>query len=306
MQRIRIAALLLGLVLLAGAAAGCAAPPAEEGKLWVTATVFPLYDWARNIAGDAARVTLLVDGGVDTHSFQPAASDMVTVKTCGLLLYVGGESEAWVEEALADRQGPGVDMLQTLGDAALKEELLPGMQGEPEEGYDEHIWLSLKNARYLCKAIADAMAAADPENASLYRANAGEYMNTLAALDEAYAAAVAAAPRKTLVIADRFPFRYLAADYGLDCYAAFAGCSAETGASFATVIGLARRAEEAEVPVILQLESADGSLARAVRDATETKAQKILTLDSLQSAREDADYLSAMRQNLTVLQEALA
>jgi zinc transport system substrate-binding protein len=125
-------------------------------------------------------------------------------------------------------------------------------------------------------------------------------------LDGAYAAGVAAAPRKTLILADRFPFRYLAADYGLTCYAAFPGCSAETGASFSTVVELARRAEEAGVTAILQLESADGSLAAAVRDATKTKDQKILTLNSLQSARSDADYLSVMEDNLTVLQEALA
>ena len=305
MKYVKILSLLLCLSLLAGTAAGCA-PSRQGDRLQVTATVFPLYDWARNIAGTAAEVTLLADGGVDMHSFQPAASDMVAVKTCGLLLYVGGESEQWVVKAAADRTGPSVDLLKTLGEAALKEELLPGMQGEPEEGYDEHVWLSLKNAAYFCGVIAEAMAAADPANAALYRGRAAAYTDKLTALDGAYAAGVAAAPRKTLILADRFPFRYLAADYGLTCYAAFPGCSAETGASFSTVVELARRAEEAGVTAILQLESADGSLAAAVRDATKTKDQKILTLNSLQSARSDADYLSVMEDNLTVLQEALA
>lgn len=294
------------LCLLLTAAAGCAPAAPESGKLRVVATVFPLYDWARNIAGDAAEVTLLAKDGVDMHSFQPAASDMVAVQTCGLLLWVGGESENWMEEAAAHRSGPSLNMLAALGDAALAEELLPGMQGEPEEGYDEHLWLSLKNALFLCRALAEAMISADPANAGTYESNAAAYEDKLVGLEAEYAAALAAAPRRTLIIADRFPFRYLAADYGLTCYAAFSGCSSETGASFATVIELARRAEEAGVPAILQLESADGSLARAVRDATESKDQKILTLDSLQSARAEADYLAVMRQNLTVLQEALA
>ena len=232
----------------------------EAGKIRVVTTIFPIYDWVREIAGDTGNteITLLLDSGVDLHSFQPSAQDILKVATCDLFIYVGGESDEWAEDALAEAVNPDmvvISLVEALGENAKAEEIVEGMQAEEEEEegeegeeeeeeIDEHVWLSLRNAQVFTSAIADALVQKDPANADSYRANAEAYGAKLAALDAAYAGAVDSAAHKTLLFGDRFPFRYLTDDYGLTYYAAFAGCSAETEASFATVIFLAKKTDE--------------------------------------------------------------
>ena len=218
-----------------------------------------------------------------------------------------------------------IDLLDALGDAVKEEEVVEGMEAEhdhdhedheedhEEEGpeYDEHVWLSLKNAQTLCRAIAGGLAEADGDNADRYEQNAEAYCDKLKALDEDYAKAVQDGTAKTLLFADRFPFRYLADDYGLNYYAAFTGCSAESEASFETIVFLAGKVDELGLGTILQIESADGSIARTVVENTKTKDQQILTLDSLQSVTASeveagTTYLSVMESNLEVLRQALA
>ena len=318
----RAAALLLTLLLLLGAAA-CATPAtgSDNEKLKVVTTIFPIYDWVREIAGDddCVELTLLLDNGVDLHSYSPTADDIVKIASCDLFLYVGGESDGWVDEALAtapNEKRVVVNMMDTLGDALREEELKEGMQAEEEEEeeegpeYDEHVWLSLKNAAMLCERIGAALGEVDAKHASDYAANAAAYIEKMKALDGQYADAVAAARCKTLLFADRFPFRYLVEDYGLDYYAAFIGCSAESEASFETMIFLANKVDELDLHAILQTESADGGIARTVRENTAAKDQAVLTLDSLQSITKEkvaqgATYLSVMESNLTVLKGAL-
>ena len=221
----------------------------EAGKIRVVTTIFPIYDWVREIAGDTGNteITLLLDSGVDLHSFQPSAQDILKVATCDLFIYVGGESDEWAEDALAEAVNPDmvvISLVEALGENAKAEEIVEGMQAEEEEEegeegeeeeeeIDEHVWLSLRNAQVFTSAIADALAQKDPANADSYRANAEAYGAKLAALDAAYAGTVDSAAHKTLLFGDRFPFRYLTDDYGLTYYAAFAGCSAETEASTA-------------------------------------------------------------------------
>lgn len=314
----RILTLFLCFCLLLPALGGCgAAAPRGDGKPRVIATIFPLCDWLRQIAGDRAEITLLLDNGVDLHSYQPKAKDVAEITACDLLVYVGGESDEWIGRALAAaaKKPQTVPLLDALGDAAKEEETAEGMQssGEEEEEeteYDEHIWLSLRNAATLCRVLADRLAALDPEGESFYRANADAYIEKLNGLDGAYRAAAAGAKTKTLLFADRFPFRYLTDDYGLSYFAAFSGCSAETEASFETVIFLAKKTDELGLGAILQIETSDGSLARTVRENTKTKDQKILTLNSLQSVtagdvKNGATYLSLMEENLAVLKTAL-
>ncbi len=320
-QASSILAVLLVLALLAGLGAGCApAPaPAADGRLQVVTTIFPVYDWVRNLAGDRAEVTMLLDSGVDLHSYQPTVQDMLTVGTCDVFIYVGGVSDGWVADALAQAQNPDmvvVNLLQALGGQAKEEEVVEGMQAEEEEeaegpAYDEHVWLSLKNARTLCGVLAQALTQADPEGKEAYAAAAAAYDAQLADLDARYAAAVEAAPCKTLLFGDRFPFRYLADDYGLDYYAAFVGCSAETEASFETIAFLAGKVDQLGLRYIMQIESADGKLSATVRDTTQAGDQEILTLDSLQSVtRQDVEagttYLGVMEENLEVLTRALS
>ena len=298
----------------------------EAGKIRVVTTIFPIYDWVREIAGDTGNteITLLLDSGVDLHSFQPSAQDILKVATCDLFIYVGGESDEWAEDALAEAVNPDmvvISLVEALGENAKAEEIVEGMQAEEEEEegeegeeeepeIDEHVWLSLRNAQVFTSAIADALAQKDPANADSYRANAEAYGAKLAALDAAYAEAVDSAAHKTLLFGDRFPFRYLTDDYGLTYYAAFAGCSAETEASFETVIFLAKKTDELQLPAVLTIEGKDHRIAETIIGSTADKNRKLLTLNSMQGTtandiEQGATYLKIMEDNLAVLKEAL-
>ena len=297
----------------------CAAPAgvAEDGKLKIVATIWPEYEWVNAVLGDNpanAEVTLLVDSGVDPHSFQPAVADIMELYTCDLLVYLGSASDQWVEEALKGEVDPDLTALPLM--EAVADDLCAEEHDHDHEDhghtdhdhgeYDEHIWLSLKKARTLVHAIAHELGHLDPENADYYEANAEDYSQALSALDEAYAAAVENAAYNTLVFADRFPFLYLTEDYGLHYEAAFPGCSAETEASFATIMHLAGVVEEQGLPALLTIEGSDGSIARTVAESTGREELEILTLNSMQGKLEEDDtYLSIMEENLEVLKKAL-
>ncbi len=310
------------LLLSLLAACGRSGSASDGGKLKIVTTIFPAYDWVMNILGeraDSAEVTMLLDSGVDLHSYQPTADDMVKIASCDVFIYVGGESDEWVEDALQEATNQDmvvVNLLEALGDAAKEEEVVEGMEadhgeeGEEEEEYDEHVWLSLRCAAVLCSRIAEALGRADPANAADYTANAAAYAEKLSKLDADYQSAVDAAAVKTVLFGDRFPFRYLTDDYGLTYYAAFVGCSAETEASFETIVFLANKVDELGLKAILQIESADGSIARTIRENTRSGDQALLTLDSMQSvtAKDVAGgvtYLTIMEDNLAVLTDAL-
>ena len=297
---------------------------AEEKKISVVTTIFPIYDWVREIAkGSDVEITMLLDTGVDLHSYQPTAQDILKIASCDVFAYVGGESDDWVEGALAGAPNPDrtvVNLLEALGDDIVAEEIVEGMEAEEEEEededeeaveYDEHVWLSLRNAQKLVKALADALSQADPDRAETYAANADAYIEKLAALDAEYAAAREGADFDTILFGDRFPFRYLADDYDLDYYAAFAGCSAESEASFETIVFLAGKVDELGLTTILTIEGTDHRIAETIVENTEAKDAKVLSLDSMQSVtagdvQGGATYLGAMEKNLEVLKQALA
>ena len=314
--------LLLCLAILAGVLTGCGeSSPVQirDEKLSIVTTIFPEYDWVRQILGDKAdsvELTLLLSNGVDLHSYQPTADDMIKISTCDLFIHVGGESDDWVDDALAgavNRDMVVIDLLDVLDDAVKQEELVEGMQaedGETETGLDEHVWLSLRSAATVCSGIAETLGTLAPANKDAYEANAAAYIEKLNILDVRYASAVSEAQADTLLFGDRFPFRYLTDDYGLRYYAAFAGCSAETEASFETIVFLAGKADELDLPVVLTLEGSDGKLAQTIVDNTASKNARILQMDSLQSTTlQDIaggkTYLSAMEQNLEILCQAL-
>ena len=332
-------------VSLAGCGAGGKQVETSKDSLRIVTTIFPEYDWVMNILGDNpadAEVTMLLDSGVDLHSFQPSADDILKISTCDLFIYVDGESDEWVGDALKEATNSDmlvVRLLEALGDSAKKEEIIEGMQeddehdhgdgdehDEDEDGhgededehgheedeaeYDEHVWLSLRNASALVQEISDAIQMLDPENAETYRDNTAAYIAKLDALDEEYSTAIEAASFHTLLFGDRFPFRYLTDDHGLDYYAAFAGCSAETEASFETITFLSGKADELELPAVITIEGADHRVAETIVQNTKTKDQQILTLDSMQSVtakdvQDGTTYLSIMESNLEVLKEAL-
>lgn len=295
------------------------AKTAESGKIKVVCTVFPIYDWTREIAKDKAEIIWLGSNGTDMHSFQPSAADMVKIAECDILIYIGGESDKWVDEAAKQYENEDrelVNLTSLLGGSLKEEEHTEGMeeerhgQSEEEAEYDEHIWLSLKNAALFSGAIADDLAEKDPENAEFYKENAGNYTEKLTALDGEYQKAVSRAKNKTLLFADRFPFRYLTEDYGLSYYAAFPGCSAETEASFETVAFLSAKTDELGLKYIIKTETAATKIAETVIANTKEKNQEILVLDSMQSvgikdAQNGTTYLSVMEKNLETLKKAL-
>ena len=330
----KITALLLALFVLVGALAGCGKQndTNKTDKLSIVTTIFPEYDWVREILGDKAdnaEITMLLDNGVDLHSYQPTADDIVKISDCDLFIYVGGESDGWVEDALrnaANRNMKVINLLEVLGDSVKTEEIVEGMQEEHEhedahahddaeeheheEEADEHVWLSLKNAKMLVRVISKALQELDPDNKDIYAANADAYVKRLSALDADYQAAVDAASNKTILFGDRFPFRYLVDDYGLRYYAAFVGCSAETEAGFETISFLAKRVDEWKLPCVLTIEGAQHKIAETVVRNTTAKNQRVLTMDSMQSTttqdvKNGTTYLSVMEKILSVLKEAL-
>ena len=505
----KIFTIFLALTMAVGLLASCGKKNAAEtgesdsNKLSVVTTIFPEYDWVKEILGDKAEstdLTMLLDNGVDLHSYQPTADDIVKISDCDLFIYVGGESDKWVDDALKEATNKDmkvIDLLEVLGDSVKTEETVEGMQetehahdhskevstfedhevqdrslsdwagswqsaypfaldgtlddafaamaeegemtadeyktyyqkgyktditnigiegdhiaftyedgkkvgsdykyigyyiqnwstgtkaamyrfeavdrtsGAPiciefndhmiesaapehfhirmsnesfdaivdpekswptffpadmtgedlcehmeghghdhEEEADEHVWLSLKNAKTLVDAISNALQELDPDNKDAYAANAAAYIEKLSALDGAYQSAVDGAARKTVLFGDRFPFRYLVDDYGLRYYAAFAGCSAESEASFETVSFLAKKVDELKLPCVLTIEGKNHKIAETIVENTAEKNQKILTMDSMQSMTSEdvtngTTYLSVMEQNLSVLKEAL-
>ena len=319
----KILALLLALWIPAAVLSGCAPQDdsAASNKLNIVTTIFPAYDWVREILGDEtdrAEITMLLDSGVDLHSYQPTVDDIVKISDCDLFLYVGGESDGWVDDALKNapnKERKVIRLLDVLGDSAKAEETVAGMQEEEhdheeEAEYDEHIWLSLKNAQVLVAAISEALQESDPARKDAYAANAAAYAEKLSALDGEYRAAVDSGKYKTLLFGDRFPFRYLADDYGLDYYAAFPGCSAETEASFETVSFLAGKMDALGLPCVLTIEGTQHKIAKTIVQNTAQKNQQVLTMDSMQAvtandAASGVSYLSIMEKNLSVLKKAL-
>ncbi len=351
-------------------------------KLSVVCTIFPEYDWIRELVGDKKdnyEITYLMDKGVDLHSYQPTAEDIAKIANCDLFVYVGGESDGWVRDALKESKNDKmqvVNLLEALGNDVKEEEVVEGMQEHDhdhehkedadhdhdhehkedtdhdhdhehkedadhdhdhehkedadhdhdhehkedadhdhdhhhdEKEYDEHVWLSLRNASSLVNGLASRLQVIDPENKDYYAGTAAEYTSKLGELDSKYLAAVKKAKKKTVLFGDRFPFRYLVDDYGLKYYAAFVGCSAETEASFETVAFLAKKTDELKLNNIMVIENSDQKIAKKIAETTKAKDQKIVEMNSMQSVTADdiangATYLSIMENNLKALLSAL-
>lgn len=311
------------LILLTGCKQASDMPSVSDTdqRISIVCTTFPQYDWIRNILGgesDAFRLTLLLDTGVDSHSYQPSARDIALISSADIFIYTGGESDQWVEDILKEPFNPdiqAVSLLAALGDAAREEEMIEGMQerwhyGEEEEEYDEHVWLSLRNAAFYVRFLSGIISGLDGAHAALYTENANNYIALLNDLDLQYEQAVSAAKSDILLFGDRFPFRYLTEDYGLRYYAAFPGCSAETEAGFDTVTFLSGKLDELHLKTILVIEHSDTRIAETIRQNTASRNQNILELNSIQSVtktdlKSGFTYLGAMRDNLEILKQAL-
>lgn len=299
-------------------------------KISVVATIYPQYDWLKNVIGeraDAVDLKLLIKNGTDLHSYKPSAQDIATIAKADLVVYVGGESDEWIEKALEATPKEGriaLNLMKALGDRVKEEEVVEGMQteehhhehGEEAEEHehehhehakvtepaeatsehhhheevenDEHIWLSLKNAWILVNALAQSLSKVDSANSSIYTANAVLYNAKLWEMDKEFATATSDASQKTVLFGDRFPFRYLVDDYGIKYYAAFVGCSAESEASFETVTFLAGKMDSLQLPAIFTIDGSNGKIARAILEASKnSKNAQVLTLNSMQSVTDE-------------------
>ncbi len=310
----KIISILICAVLCMAVMCSCGNNGTSHGGLKIVCTAFPQYDYAKNILGTSDGLTLLLDDGADLHSYEPTATDIIEIASSDLFIYIGGVSDSWVEGALKSADS---DSLKTVALMDLVEtyevDYVAGMEKEhnhihtQEHEKDEHIWLSLRNSAEITKVLCEIICEVDSANAEKYKANAEKYINSLHELDGEYKAAVESAKRKTLLFADRFPFRYLIEDYSLEYHAAFSGCSSESEASFQTMAFLIDKTKELSLPAVIITESSDGSIAEMICAETGTKT---LVLDSCQSVssadiEKGTSYLDIMRNNLEILREAL-
>ena len=304
----KIIAILLCAAALLCTLASCGGAKDDKSQYpKIATTSHVVADWTKNIldgAYDEFEMTLLFDVGKDMHNFQPSAQDIMSIATADLVIYVGGESDKWVEDAVKSTGGK----VKTLKLIELVEEHTAECEDDHDHthGADEHIWLSFENAVKCVSAISDAICEIDGDNSESYVANAEAYTAKLNGLFDEYKVAVAAAKYKTLVFADRFPFVYLMNELELEYFAAFPGCSAETTASFETVITLASKVDELGLPCVLVISNSADGISKTVVENTKSKNAAILELDSMQVwAKTEFDYIESAKNNRSVLKIAL-
>lgn len=280
----------------------------DDNKLKIVATLFPQYDFANQITGGNADVTLLLTPGSESHTYEPTPKDVSKIQKADIFIYVGGESEVWVEDVLKSAQN------RQLKTVRLMDYITPVEEVHDEDGhehddteYDEHIFTSLKNSKILLNEICSAICESDKENEAEYKKNAEAYSEKISELDEEFADMINSAERKTVVFGDRFPFAYFAEDYGLECYAAFSGCSSETEASSATISSLIDTVKKEEIPVVFYIEFSSQSIANKIADAAGVKTALLHSCHNI--SKEDLEngtsYADLMTQNYQNLSEAL-
>ncbi len=323
---LRIAAVLSASAVAFSLFAGCNIknkPDDEETdeKVKVVTTIFPQYDFSRQIAGDCADVTMLLGPGEESHTYEPTPQDIITIQEADVFIYVGGESEAWVDSILDSVDKSSMEIINMMNCVEpVEEELVEGMEADEHESadeagnetedepeYDEHVWTSIDNAQIISQAIADALCDADAENALVYRSNCEKYLSDLSNLKKQIAAIVNSAERNTVVFGDRFPLRYFADEFGLEYYVAFPGCAEQSEPSAGTVAFLIEKVKEEEIPVVFKLELSNGKIADAIAESTGAEVEVFnschnLTPDDFESG---VTYIDMMTQNCAALEKAL-
>jgi len=285
---------------------------ANNGKPNVVTVNFPPYDFVRQIAGDRVNLTMLLAPGAESHSYEPSPRDIIRIQNSNVFIYTGGESDLWVSRILDSMDTSKMTIISLMDTVdVVEEEIVEGMEDDGDDGdetaYDEHVWTSPRNAILIVRALADALCEVDAKNASFYSQNSQRYIAELNELDRQFQALVNGARRKTIVFADRFPFRYFADAYGLAYFAAFPGCSTETEPSAATVAFLINKIRSERIPVVFHIELSNERMANTI--SSETGAKKLLLHAGHNITRRDFQaglgYLDFMRQNLVTLREAL-
>jgi len=285
---------------------------AQEEKLSVVTTIFPEYDFARAVAGDHADIVMLIKPGAESHSYEPTPMDIITIQKCDVFICVGGENDTWAQKILAGLDTSGMQIVYLM-DIVKPMQLEHHHEEEHEHEdehaheYDEHVWTSPANAMTIVTAVAEAFAAADPEHAQEYRANAEAYNEEIAAVDKEIRAIVDGAERRELVFGDRFPFLYFAREYGLDWVSAFPGCSTDAEVSAATVASLIDKVETDQVPVVCYIELSTHRVADTICEATGAQGMLLHSCQNVTKEEFEAGetYVSLMRKNCETLREAL-
>ncbi len=312
----RLLCLLLTGILLPGIFSGCSVSEKQEEGLSVVATIFPQYDFARQVIGGSDSLTMLLRPGQEVHSYEPTPQDIIAIENCDLFIYVGGESDAWIEDVLEGMDTSDMVILSLMEVVEPLEEDTENVLENPEEQegthleeeeYDEHVWTSPKNAMLITQAICDALCEIDPDNAAQYQANTAAYLVELEQLDEAFREVIGSAARNTLFFGDRFPLLYFVREYGLNYYAAFPGCASETEPSAATVAKLIDLVQEEEAPVVYQIELSSGNIARSIADSSGATVETFYTCHNITADdfNSGETYLSLMQRNVESLKEAL-
>ena len=305
--------LILSVLLTMGGCRRAESPAREEGKLRVISVIFPSYDFVRVIAGDRVELIMLLPPGTESHSYEPSPRDIIAIRDCDLFIYPGGENSSWVDRILEsiDISKSGMKILKLVDLVhSLEEELVEGMEGDEEEetpAFDEHVWTSPENAGMIVASITGALCELDSANAGFYKQNAADYSARLDELDASFRSIVAGARRNTIVFGDRFPFRYLADAYGLEYFAAFPGCSAETEPSAATVAFLISKIKSENIPVIFHIELSNEKLADTISEATGAKKLLLHSAHnvSMKDFNSGVNYLDLQKANVDHLREAL-
>jgi zinc transport system substrate-binding protein len=284
----------------------------NDGRINVTTTIFPPYDFVRQIAGDRVNLSILLSPGAESHSFEPSPRDIIAIQNSDIFIYAGGNSDKWVNRILQSMNTDNMKILAMIDAVnAVEEEIIEGMEedNEEEEGveYDEHVWTSPRNAALIVQAITGLLCETDPAKTAVYLQNAAAYCEELAQLDAAFSGLIAEAKRSTIVFADRFPFRYFADAYGLSYFAAFPGCSTETEPSAVTVAFLINKIKAEKIPVVFHIELSNERMANTI--SGETGAKKLLLHSCHNITKHDFDsdlgYIDLMRHNIKNLMEAL-
>lgn len=285
----------------------------DSGKLKIISTVFPPYDLAKQIAGDNAEISILLPPGSEIHNYEPSAKDMIAIRNCDIFLYIGGENEQWAEKLINSNDTKNVtavkliDYVPVLSEDEDEHDHDHDHEHEHEHETDEHIWTSPKNAQLMLSAVYDAICKVDPSDKQTYTKNKDAYAKQLSDLDNAYRSAVDNAKNKTIVLADKFPFRYLAHEYGLEFSAAFAACSDESEPGVSTMIKLTKTIKENNIPAVYYLEFSSTKIADTLCD--ETGATKLMLHSchnvSKQDIENNVSYVDLMKQNLENLKLTL-
>ena len=290
MRRSIVLTIIMVFLIVLTAAAGA--------EVSVTVTDFPCYDFVRAVMGTGDGINMLIKPGTEVHSFDPTPKDITDVLSCDVFVYIGGESDAWAEGIISDSSG-------------LTVRLMDSVEPELEEGsadeYDEHIWTSPVNAVSMVKRVRDALIEADPENAGTYSANAESYITELLRLDGELRELVEGAERNELVFGDRFPFIYLAKEYGLTCYAAFPSCTAQSEPSARVMGELISRIEEDGIPCVYTIELSNGAIARTLSDETGCGIETLHSMQNvtLEEFEGGETYISIMEKNISALEKGL-